>query len=148
MRADPELASSDVPLDPGSPQAGSSLASSSPFAGSSLVSRSFVLLLTPIVATSIPSLLFCTLALALWMHSANVTATVTFHIPPLNLWDHLFSLQLFVYQWIARWNSAATLAATGFFASTLLLPRWRHYAIVALIPYGLLLCADFTLRWL
>jgi hypothetical protein len=82
------------------------------------------------------------------MHSANVTATVTFHIPPLNLWDHLFSLQLFVYQWIARWNSAATLAATGFFASTLLLPRWRHYAIVALIPYGLLLCADFTLRWL
>jgi len=109
--------------------------------------RSFVLLLTPIVAASVPSFVFCTLALALWMHSANVTATVTFHLPPLSFWDHLFSLELSIYQWVARWNSAITLAATAFFASTLLLPRWRHYAVIALIPYGLLLCADFTLRW-
>jgi hypothetical protein len=95
----------------------------------------------------VPSLLFCTLALALWMHSVP-GSPIALHLPPHSLWDHLFSLQLSVYQWIARWNSAATLAATGFFASTLLFPRWRNYALLALIPYGLLLCADFTLRWL
>ena len=31
--------------------------------------------------------------------------------------------------------------------TTLLLPRWRNYLALTLIPYGLLLCADFTLRW-
>jgi len=55
--------------------------------------------------------------------------------------------RMLAYQWVARWNSAATLAATGFFVWTLVLPRWRHWAALALIPYGLLLCADFTLRW-
>ena len=46
-----------------------------------------------------------------------------------------------------RWNSDVTMAATALFVSTLLLPRWRHWIGLALIPYGLLLCADFTLRW-
>ena len=147
LRTKNEQESSHAPLESSSPQAGISLTTRSSSTRLPLASRSFVLILTPIVAASIPSLLFCTLALALWMHSAPGNP-ITLHLPPQSLWDHLFSLQLSVYQWIARWNSAATLAATGFFASTLLLPRWRHYAIVALIPYGLLLCADFTLRWL
>ncbi len=109
--------------------------------------RSFTLVLAPIVAASVPSLLFCALALVLWLHTAPTRAQVTFHFPPLNLWDHLFALQLSLYQWVAHWNSAVTLAATAFLVSTLLLPRWRHFAFLALIPYGLLLCADFTLRW-
>jgi hypothetical protein len=95
-----------------------------------------------------PSLLFCALALVLWLHGIPSHASLVFHLPPRTAWDHLFALQLSVYQWIARWNSAVTLAATAFFVSTLLLPRWRHFAILALIPYGVLLCADFTLRWL
>jgi hypothetical protein len=148
LRTKNEQESSHAPLESSSPQAGISLTTRSSSTRLPLASRSFVLILTPIVAASIPSLLFCTLALALWMHTAPATTPTSFHLPPLNLWDHLFALQLSVYQWIARWNSAATLAATGFFASTLLFPRWRNYALLALIPYGLLLCADFTLRWL
>jgi hypothetical protein len=110
--------------------------------------RPFTLLLAPLIAASLPSLIFCSLALVLWLHAAPATsAPVTFHLPPLNLWDHLFALQVSVYQWVERWNSAVTLAATAFFVSTLLLPRWRHYTVLALIPYSLLLCADFTLRW-
>ena len=147
LRTKNEQESSHAPLESSSPQAGISLTTRSSSTRLPLASRSFVLILTPIVAASIPSLLFCTLALALWMHSVP-GSPITLHLPPHSLWDHLFSLQLSVYQWIARWNSAATLAATGFFASTLLFPRWRNYALLALIPYGLLLCADFTLRWL
>jgi hypothetical protein len=60
----------------------------------------------------------------------------------------VFLLELASYDWVAHWNSPVTAAATAFFASTLLIPRWRHFAALALIPYGLLLCADFTLRWL
>jgi hypothetical protein len=110
--------------------------------------RSFALLLTPLVAASLPSLIFCALALVLWLHGAPTHTPLTFHLPPQTAWDRLFSLELSVYQWVARWNSAVTLAATAFFVSTLLLPRWRHFALLALIPYSVLLCADFTLRWL
>ncbi|HEX4309763.1 MAG TPA: hypothetical protein VHZ25_07025 [Acidobacteriaceae bacterium] len=110
--------------------------------------RSFALLLTPLVVASVPSLLFCTLALVLWLHGIPAHTSLAFHLPPQTAWDHLFAIELSVYQWVARWNSAVTLAATAFFVSTLLLPRWRHFAILALIPYGVLLCADFTLRWL
>jgi hypothetical protein len=108
--------------------------------------RSFALLLTPLLAASLPSLAFCALALALWLHGIPARPPV-FHLPPQTAWDHLLALQLSVYRWIARWNSAVTLAATALFVSTLLRPRWRHYTLLALIPYSLLLCADFTLRW-
>lgn len=109
--------------------------------------RSFFLLLTPLVAASLPSLIFCALATALWLHGVPANHPVLFHLPPHSTWDHLFALELSVYQWVVRWNSAATLAATALFVSTLLRPRWRHWTALALIPYGLLLCADFTLRW-
>jgi len=110
--------------------------------------RSFALLLTPLVVASVPSLIFCALFLVLRLHGSPAHSPLTFHLPPETAWDHLFSLELSVYQWVARWNSGVTLAATAFFVSTLLLPRWRHFALLALIPYSVLLCADFTLRWL
>lgn len=109
--------------------------------------RSFALLLTPLAAASAPSLVFCALALALRLHGAAHGPAFVFHLPPQTTWDRLFALQLSVYQWVARWNSTVTLAATGFFVATLLLPRWRNFVFLALVPYGLLLCADFTLRW-
>jgi len=110
--------------------------------------RSFALLLTPLVVASVPSLIFCALFLVLRLHGSPAHSPLTFHLPPETARDHLFSLELSVYQWVARWNSAVTLAATAFFVSTLLLPRWRYFALLALIPYSVLLCADFTLRWL
>ncbi len=109
--------------------------------------RPFFLLLTPLLAASLPSLIFCALAIVLWMHGVPAKAPAMFHMPTHSTWDQVLDLQLSVYQWVARWNSPVTLAATAFFVSTLLLPRWRHWAPLALIPYGLLLCADFTLRW-
>jgi hypothetical protein len=109
--------------------------------------RSFFLLLAPLMAVSVPSLIFCALTAALWLHGLPARHPVLFHLPPHGAWDDLFALEVSACQWVARWNSPCTLAATAFFASTLLLPRWRHWAAFALIPYGLLLCADFTLRW-
>ena len=104
-----------------------------------------MLLLAPLALAAIPSLLFCTLFLALRLHGFS-HASVYFHLPPQTAWDHLFALELSACAFVARWNSAVTLAATAVFVSTLLLPRWRSYLTLALIPYGLLLCADFTLR--
>jgi hypothetical protein len=109
--------------------------------------RSFFLLLTPLVAASLPSLIFCVLAILLWLHGVPAHSAPLFRWPRHGAWDDLLSLEISVYQWVARWNSTATLAATAFFVATLLLPRWRHWTALALIPYGLLLCADFTLRW-
>jgi hypothetical protein len=109
--------------------------------------RSFFVLLTPLFAASLPSLIFCALALAFWLHGMPAHHSVALHFPGQGIWDQLLDLELSVYQWIVRWNSDATLAATALFVSTLLLPRWRHWMGLALIPYGLLLCADFTLRW-
>ncbi len=106
----------------------------------------FLFLLLPLVALSLPSLLFCLLEIALWLHGSLSAGPVVFHLPPRNRWDGLLAMQTAIYQWIARWNSPATLAATAFFVVTLLRPRWRHWTGLALIPYGLLLCADFTLR--
>ena len=109
--------------------------------------RSFFLLLAPLAAVSVPSLVFCTLAVALWVHGLPARETIVLHLPPRSRWDDLFAMELSAYRWVARWNWAATLAATAFFVSTLLRPRWRHWIALALIPYGLLLCADFALRW-
>jgi Gpi18-like mannosyltransferase len=109
--------------------------------------RSFFLLLTPLFAASLPSLVFCALVLAFWLHGIPAQGALTLHFSPEGRWDQLFALEVAIYEWIARWNSAVTLAATAFFVSTLLLPRWRPWVGLALIPYGLLLCADFTLRW-
>jgi hypothetical protein len=109
--------------------------------------RSFFLLLTPLVAVSLPSLLFCALAVVLWMHGVPPNSPALFHLPSQGVWNEIVALQVSAYQWIVRWNSTATLAATAFFVTTLLLPRWRNWTTLALIPYGLLLCADFTLRW-
>ena len=110
--------------------------------------RSFFLLLTPLAAASVPSLIFCALTAALWMHGFPAQHPSLFHFPPQGTWDQLLSFELSVYGFVTRWNSPATLAATAFFVTTLLLPRWRHLTALALIPYCLLLCADFTLRWL
>lgn len=109
--------------------------------------RAFFLLLTPLAAASLPSLLFCVLEAALWAHSASATKTLVFHLPAEGGWDRLFALQSAIYLWVARWNAMATLAATGLFVCTLLRPRWRTWSAFALVPYALLLCADFTLRW-
>ena len=109
--------------------------------------RSFFVLLAPLLAVSAPSLIFCSLAVALWLHGLPAQRTLVLHLPPQGGWDDLFAMEMGAYQWVARWNWAATLAATAFFVSTLLRPRWRHWTALALIPYGLLLCADFALRW-
>jgi len=108
--------------------------------------RTILLLLAPLAAVSLPSLVFCILELTLWAHGALTTGQVVFHIPARTLWDELLSVQTSVYAWVARWNSAATLAATGVLAFTLLRPQWRHWVGLALIPYGVLLCADFTMH--
>lgn len=109
--------------------------------------RAFFLLLTPLAAASLPSLAFCILEMLLWLHASLTRGSVVFHLPAQTFWDHIFSLQSSLFHWIARWNSLATLAATAVFACTLLRPRWRTWTAFALIPYALLLCADFTLRW-
>jgi len=99
-------------------------------------------------AASLPSLVFCALALVLWLHGHRVQWPQGVNWPPGNPWDRVFALEFSIWGWIGRWNSVITLAATAFFVAALLRPRWRHFAALALIPYGLLLCADFTLRWL
>jgi hypothetical protein len=109
--------------------------------------RSFLLLLTPLMAASLPSLIFCALAVVLWLHGFPAKASDIFNFQPANPWDRLFAFELSIYEWLVRWNSAVTLAATALFVSTILLRRWRHWIALALVPYGLLLCADFTLRW-
>lgn len=108
--------------------------------------RAFLLLLTPLTAVSLPSLVFCALELVLWLRSSLSGGRLEFHLPPENGWDQIFAMQSSVYLWVAHWNSIATLAATGFLIFTLIRPRWRHWTGLALIPYGVLLCADFTLR--
>jgi hypothetical protein len=108
--------------------------------------RSFLFLLMPLAVASLPSLLFCVLEVALAFHGKNNGSLIVFHLPPRTPWDRLLALQSSVYGWVARWNTSATLAATGLFVATLLLPRWRHWMVLALIPFGLLLCADFTLH--
>lgn len=109
--------------------------------------RAFFLLLTPLAAASMPSLVFCVLETVLRVHSALAHGPAVFHLPPQTAWDRLFAIQTAVYQWVAHWNSLATLAATGLFVFTLVRPRWRQWSTLALIPYLLLLCADFTIRW-
>ncbi|HEX4064981.1 MAG TPA: hypothetical protein VHZ09_03075 [Acidobacteriaceae bacterium] len=106
-----------------------------------------LLLLAPMFGAALPSLLFCALEMVLWLHGAPGKTPVVFHLPPVNGWDRLFAMESSIYRWIARWNSAATLAATLVFVTTLMRPRWRSWAIPALIPYSVLLCADLTLRW-
>ncbi|HZZ39366.1 MAG TPA: hypothetical protein VFE06_09560 [Acidobacteriaceae bacterium] len=108
--------------------------------------RSFLFLLMPLVVASLPSLLFCVLEIALALHGKRNGSLIVFHLPPRTTWDRLLALQSSVYGWVAHWNGAATLAATGLFVATLLLRRWRHWIVLALIPFGLLLCADFTLH--
>jgi hypothetical protein len=112
----------------------------------SLPDRAFFLLLASLAAWSLPSLVFCALEIALWLHSVSARGTVVFRLPPQTGWDHLFALQSFVYLLIARWNAVATLAASGLFVFTLLSPRWRPWLALALIPYAVLLCADVALR--
>jgi hypothetical protein len=109
--------------------------------------RSFLFLLMPLAIASVPSLLFCALELALALHGNRSGNILVFHLPPHTMWDRLLALQSSVYGWVARWNASCTLAATGLFVATLLLPRWRQWMVLALIPFGLLLCADFTLHW-
>ncbi len=98
-------------------------------------------------AASLPSLLFCVFEIALWIHGISTRNPLVFHLPPESGWDRLFAAQSAVYGWVARWNAPATLAATAFVVSVLARPRWRPWAALALIPFALLLCADFTLRW-
>lgn len=111
-----------------------------------LLDRAFFLVLTPLAAASLPSLVFCLLEVALWIHGAYTGSSASFHLPAQTGWDRLVSMQWAVYLWVARWNALATLAATGLFVSTLLRSRWRNWTAFALVPYALLLCADFTLR--
>lgn len=108
--------------------------------------RSFVLLLAPLVAVSAPSLVFCALVFLLRLHGWPA-GQVDFHLPAQTVWDRVFAVEVSACEFVARWNSAATLAATAFFVSAIVMPRWRSYLALALIPYGLLLCADFTMRW-
>jgi len=109
--------------------------------------RSFLFLLMPLAVASLPSLLFCALEIALALHGNHNGGFITFHLPPRTTWDRLLAMQSAVYGWVSRWNAPATLGATGLLVATLLLPRWRHWMLFALIPFGVLLCADFTLHW-
>ncbi|HEV2280259.1 MAG TPA: hypothetical protein VGS02_18915 [Acidobacteriaceae bacterium] len=109
--------------------------------------RFFFVLLAPLMAVSLPSVAFCALGLLMWGHRLFADPQLVLHVPAENLWDHCFLLEANLIHWISRWNAAATLAATGLFVFTLLRPRWRYWAGLALIPYGVLLCADFTMRW-
>jgi hypothetical protein len=109
--------------------------------------RSFLFLLMPLAAASLPSLLFCALEIALALHGKHGGSVLVFHLPPRTAWDRLLALQSSVYGWVSRWNAPATLGATGLIVATLLLPRWRHWIFFALIPFSVLLCADFTLHW-
>jgi hypothetical protein len=105
-----------------------------------------MVLLATLGAVSAPSLVFCVLAIVLRLHGWSA-ATTYFHLPAQTTWDRVFAMEAGACAFVARWNWAATLAATAFFVSAMLRPRWRGYLALALIPYGLLLCADFTLRW-
>jgi hypothetical protein len=107
----------------------------------------FLSLLVPLTAASLPSLAFCGLAVAMRLHGILTHGQTVLHFPPETGWDALGALQAHVQEWLAQWNSLATLAATGFFVSTLLVRRWRFWTGLALIPYGVLLCADFTMRY-
>jgi hypothetical protein len=107
----------------------------------------FLSLLVPLTAASLPSLVFCGLAVAMRLHGIFTNGQMVLHYPPATLWDGLFALQAQVHAWVAQWNSLATLAATAFFVATLLVRRWRFWTGLALIPYGVLLCADFTMRY-
>lgn len=104
-------------------------------------------LLAPLFVAAVPSLLFCSLQAILWLHGTATGNPLVFHLPPVNKWDELFAMETDVCAWISRWNATVTLLATLVFVATLLRPRWRHGLIPALIPYSLLLCADFVLRW-
>ena len=109
--------------------------------------RTFLFLLTPMAAATAPSLVYCLLTVALWAHGPIAGGAAHLRWPPESGWERVFAWQIRVYGWVARWNSAATLGATALFALALVWPRWRTWAGLALIPYGMLLCADFTLRW-
>lgn len=109
--------------------------------------RAFLSLLVPLTAASLPSVIFCVLVFASGLHGIYAGNQIVIHVPPHSFWDHLFLLQARVYAWLTRWNSVATLAASAFFVFTLFRRRWRAFSGLALIPYGLLLCADFTMRW-
>lgn len=109
--------------------------------------RFFFVLLAPLMAASVPSLAYCALGLLMWGHRLFGDPQMVLHVPAENLWDRCFVLEANLIHWISQWNAAATLAATALFVFTLLRPRWRYWAGLALIPYGVLLCADFTMRW-
>jgi len=109
--------------------------------------RSFLWLLAPLLLASAPSLLFCVLEIALALHGSRSGGDLVFHLPPRTSWDRLLALQSSIYGWIARWNGVVTLAGTALLVATLLLQRWRRWLTLVTIPYGLLLWADFTLRW-
>jgi hypothetical protein len=106
----------------------------------------FFLLLISLAASALPSLLFCSLKAALWGRGAFASGAIEFHLPAQNLWDGIFSLQASMVEWVSRWNSPVTLVATGIFIGTLVRPRWRRWTLLALLPYALLLCADFALH--
>ncbi|HEY6448249.1 MAG TPA: hypothetical protein VIY53_17450 [Acidobacteriaceae bacterium] len=109
--------------------------------------RAFLSLLVPLTAASLPSVVFCALVLASGLHGLCAGNQIVFQLPPHSLWDRLFILEARIYEWLTRWNSVATLAASAFFVFTLFRRRWRAFSGLALIPYGVLLCADFAMRW-
>ena len=109
--------------------------------------RIFLVLLAPLLAAALPSVLYCVLGVLMWLHGMAAGNPVVLHVPAENLWDRCFLLQAHLMHWISQWNATATLAATAFFVCTLLRQRWRYWTGLALIPYGVLLCADFTMRW-
>lgn len=109
--------------------------------------RSFLWFLGPLALASLPSLLFCAMEVSLAVYGTHGRTGIVFHWPPQTAWDRMLLLQSTLYGWVARWNAVVTLAATALLVATLLLQRWRHWLGLVTIPYGLLLCADFTLRW-
>lgn len=109
--------------------------------------RSVFLLVAPLFLVSLPSVLYCALVGLLWLHGVPAKGPMVFHLPPETFWDRLFAVEASVYEWIAQWNAVATVAATLVFACMILRRRWRHWLVLALIPWCVLLCADFALRW-
>jgi hypothetical protein len=109
--------------------------------------RAFLSLLAPLIAASLPSVVFWSLVLASGLHGICAGNQIVFRLPPHSFWDRLFILEARIYAWLTRWNSAATCTATAFLVFTLFRRRWRAFSGLALIPYGVLLCADFAMRW-
>src|SRR6187402_1846023 len=99
-------------------------------------------LLLLLVASSLPSLLFCGVELLLALHGHFGWNRTSYRTPPANFWDWLLGVDALLYAMVSRWSLFLTLAATLLLAVSLVRRRWRALAAFALLPYLLIVAAD------